>query len=495
MSVQKAQAWLDCILLPPGLHGDWNVNITTPGIMKIDKKLHLVTCYWNFLMQTLEIDPAFRLFFRMFGHDIAQLTSLSIKKDQVLQLQNCILEMVGTWEGMLPPKTMRQQLHQIVDLSHQINYFGPLIACNELPGERFLGQMIQLRLEANNGGRESYLKTVMEKQILNEEKTMRQYNSLPSTDHSMLSYNYQYQRIVYNELPFSISNEYMTNQEYATITHFELEMLIDTLLKEILKVHSSTTNRQRESLIYRIFYDNNKNRLPRHQWINKLKNIVSTGSNQTVDNDFTMAEKFLNFKPRFHKNACIYGVDFSSRGSDCREIRNADSENPSNANCKWFEKRETQSWCQFDNYIPGNLEVIPYYGYLNSFFDVDYLGDPALKGLLVASVTPFAFTTSLCNVDRVERKNSFHGDTLFVALQDIAPTLIGTIPFSRDSIGQNHKAISLNPKVSKFKMHNTIEYSHNAKIEPDYYEMFLLHPNRLSSRPDVSNRDFTKFMF
>ena len=77
----------------------------------------------------------------MFADDMKHLLSLSIPKDDISDLQNCIIETVSTWEGMLPPKTLNFKLHELVDLPMQIRQFGPPSRVSEFPGERMLGMI------------------------------------------------------------------------------------------------------------------------------------------------------------------------------------------------------------------------------------------------------------------------------------------------------------------------------------------------------------------
>jgi hypothetical protein len=501
-NVQKVQAWFDCILLPPGLRDDWTIDLTCPTSMRMDQKLHLITCYWNFVIQSLDIHRAFKKFFRMFGYDICLLTSLSIEKNKVLNLQNCVNETVGTWEGMLPTNSMRFQLHEIVDLPNQIKYFGPLMANSEMAGERFLGKLIDLRLDANNGGRESHLKTVISRQIAIEMRAMKlQYQSLPSSDkpNTLLWYNTATQRIVYNELPFTLSKlEKNVDPLVFNLSSFELEVLIHTLLQEVLKRFKSDSNECQKSPLYRIFYSNSE-LLPRKEWIDTLKNMRTTFLTQEkTGEEYLVANNLLNFQPNFHRNAIIYGIKFSSRGAACREtvLHVGNDHDPFNKNCSWSELRAYRSWCKFDIYNAGDSQFSTYYGLVNSYFSVEKLGDSILNGLLLASVTSFAFNISPCAVETIETKGAFQAQTLFVALQDIAPTLIASIPFFITEDG-THKSISLQAATAPTQKNNkyTMMRCENLEIFPHYFVMFLLNPNRLTSQPFVGQRSFCNFMF
>ena len=77
-------------------------------------------------------------------------------------------------------------------------------------------------------------------------------------------------------------------------------------------------------------------------------------------------------------------------------------------------------------------------------------GDSSIDGLLLASVTSYQFQRRAPNVDVVNANESMNPHIVFVALQDIFPTLIATLP-----IGPDDKAIRLNQKSTDYHCAHT----------------------------------------
>jgi hypothetical protein len=188
----------------------------------------------------------------------------------------------------------------------------------------------------------------------------------------------------------------------------------------------------------------------------------------------------------------VYGTKFYSRGSQCRETElwrpyGRETYSPSNRNAwQWFEKAHYRSWCKFQcPRCPAR------YGLLNAFFSVSAIGDKVLKNLLVASMTSFDFkTTPTCKVETVDRKDSLV-QIYFVALQDIYPTQIGTIPFTADGLAMIISNAMVNGTMRKYVKSRFDD----SKIKPHHNVMILLHPDKLSLQPTVEERPFSKFMF
>ena len=99
--------------------------------------------------------------------------------------------------------------------------------------------------------------------------------------------------------------------------------------------------------------------------------------------------------------------------------------------------------------------------------------------------------TQTCKVETVKREESFDRNKLFIALQDIYPTQIGTIPFTTEGLA----ITSSNTKVDTAMGKYVVSRFDNSLIQPNQYVMILLHPDRLSLQPSVNERKFSKFMF
>ena len=131
------------------------------------------------------------------------------------------------------------------------------------------------------------------------------------------------------------------------------------------------------------------------------------------------------------------------------------------------------------------------FGQLNGFFPI-FIGDSAIDGLLVASVTTRGYTIKE-HVPFVEEYNSLDPRQNFVSLQDICPTLIGIVPFHRTVKGQL-KAISLNSNISAAVITDkTFDPAHiyHQKGNIYAYAMIVLHPEKMSCQP--RHRPFNAF--
>ena len=494
-NTDKVQAWLDCILLPPGLSDDWNVSLTSPSSMKISQKLKMLLCYWDFVMESLHIHKAYKTFFRMLAHDMTRLLSYSIEKSEVENLLYSVIETNAVWEGMMPIESNSFQVHELVDLPLSFKYYGPPSAVSELPGERMMKKMKDWKLKTNLGGNQSFLKVIMRKQIHFESwKMKRQYSHWPAKNDPHFCRRPSTTQLIYNEIPFGIHSP-ERHVQLPTLNEFEVEHLCFTLYAEVTRNFGGKHDECEKSAIYRIF--NNK-AVPSLSWVDKLKYFVDeTNSSKLNAVDIVVAGNLLNFQPQFHKNALVYGTKFHSRGSQCRETKlssnyvrafGRDTYSPSNKKIwRWFEKAHYRSWCKFQ--CPGRSAR---YGLLNAFFSVSSIGDEVLKDLLLASTTSFYFErTQTCKVETVKREESFDRNKLFIALQDIYPTQIGTIPFTTEGLA----ITSSNTKVDTAMGKYVVSRFDNSLIQPNQYVMILLHPDRLSLQPSVNERKFSKFMF
>jgi hypothetical protein len=108
-------------------------------------------------------------------------------------------------------------------------------------------------------------------------------------------------------------------------------------------------------------------------------------------------------------------------------------------------------------------------------------------------MTTFKYTSTPGKVERVSREESFDNHSIhFVALQDIFPTQVCTIPFLNENT-----AISIKNTMIEDKMRNYVVSIHadlNLNIKPKFYVMILMHPDRLVLQPGYDERPFTKFM-
>jgi len=311
------QAWLECVLLPPGLSDDWNVSLTSPSSMKISQKLKMLLCYWDFVMESLSIHKTYKTLFRMLANDMTRLLSYSIDKSDVENLLYCVIETIATWEGMMPTESNSFQSHELVDLPLSFKYYGPPVAVGELAGERMMKKMKDWKLKTNLGGNTSFLKAVMRKQIYYESWKMNSmYSRWPDKDDPNFSRRPSTTQLIYNEFPFVIRFA-ERHQQMVTLNEFEVENLCNTLYSEVMRNFGGKHDECEKSAIYRIF--NNK-AIISLTWINKLKYYGNEKHSSMLKAvDIAVARNLLNFQPEFHRTALVYGTKFYSRGSECRE--------------------------------------------------------------------------------------------------------------------------------------------------------------------------------
>ena len=481
-SIEKISTWLNCVLLPTGLDDNWKINFVKPSSMKIIQKLKTISSFWDLIIDSLDIDPEYKLLYRMIAEDINSMLSYTIRKDKVDSLQECVIESGGCWEGMVPPKETYFQIHQIIDLPGFIHLHGPPMGVSELPGERMLSMLKKRKLRVNSGGC-SWSPYVFRNQMNHESLTARKFFSKKPTHLNRLT-----QKYVHNDRPFSIyTNESDRLNTRPTFSDFEFEYLVEELIVQVIRLRKSGSDSP-DSVLLQII---SNTRIPKQANRKAVFQYVSDRKNQKyfTAEEVNFSENILKFRPHWRKHATVYGIQFRSRGSNCREVSEPICShktlyvyNPSNTKSKWHRNKEISCWFKCGKST---------FGKLNSFFTVEELGDTALDGLLLASVTSFNVDTkSKRLVDRVYYKDSLE-KIYFLSLQDIVPSKVAIIPFNI-----HNQSISL-PRNKRYKLYDKSIYSvhlMNCPI-PEYYSMILLDINKLSFYCEKDDeRPFTKYM-
>jgi hypothetical protein len=484
-SIEKVSAWLDCTLLPQGLNDDWKVNFRKPKGMKMVQKLKMLSCYWSFIIDVVVIEEAFKVLFRMFANDINHLLALVIPKTSVESIQNCVIESVACWEGIMPPKENFFQMHQLVDLPSQIKLFGPPMGVNEFVGERMVSIMKKRKVRINPGGHLSFGRAIVRKQINHEVWSMKRFfNKKP------VSFHPEFNCFIYNDRPFLLG-KYEAISKTNALKAFEIEYLADTILDQIQRKFPDENSRQR-SPFYRIYLKSKKK-----TWHKSFENVVSNELHFDQA-EVKVAKTMLNFCPTWCKHATIYGIGFSSRGSQYRETgppildRNYNASPSTKSRC-WYEKVEYSSWCKFQvRSNSGGINM--YYGKINSFFSADSVGDETIKSCILVSITSFKCKetekrSAFKNSDVVEEIGSLVKE-YFVAAQDICPTRIGIIPFLSED-----KAVLLNQNTTKKFNNEYSRYYVNRANHPAFYVMLSLNPEKeLYQTNEIDDRSFDKYM-
>jgi hypothetical protein len=246
---------------------------------------------------------------------------------------------------------------------------------------------------------------------------------------------------------------------------------VRVLLLEVQKHFSWDEEKCRTSPFYCIA------RLSGVDFYSKFKHILEIPVYSEVFR--SISEEILNMKPTTYRKAIVYGVPFKARGMNCRETEfpsdlryGAEGKRNQQHSLRWWDKKEYSCWCKFSQ-SRNKTSNVQRYGQINSFFKLN-LSDPILKDLLVASITSFKFG-ALDGIETVRYNGDIDTNKFFVSLQDIYPSQVATIPFSRD-----HKALSkrISGIYGKF-----IRYFGSATAI-DYYVMITLQPENLSLYSD-----------
>ena len=487
--INQVTYWLRCVLLPKGMNDDsWDIKLNSIGSLKMNQKLKVISCYWDLiLLGCPSIDASYKLFYRMVAADLTQMQSFKFTLAEVDHLQKCILETISTWEGALPTKTLHYKVHQLVDLPSSLKNFGSLFNAAEWSGERMVGLAKDHKLKSNTGGC-SFGNTVMRKQVRREMRKMNEFysqavneknSSAPNGKHLQLKNG----ELIFNDFPFKL---HRNKEKSAKLSHYEVEHLVDLLLYEIEKREEKFKT---ESVLYNLIQVHRKKG-------KTITNVLIDASQQKSVGKFNeleilVATTLLNNAIKFYGSACIYGLEFNSRGCDYRQIKlpnthsfgvqpGAKAYDIRRDNVlNWDAKASYSSWCMFFGF-----EEKRKFGQLNGFFEIK-IGDPAIDGLLVASVTSreYEITDHICFV---EEKHSLDVNQVFVSLQDICPTLIGVCPFNRQ--GGRLIAISLDAKLVNQEQKSLVCTDRKKLTE---YALIILHPERLSGQPN--HRPFTAF--
>ncbi len=490
----KITYWLRCVLLPKGMSDDsWSIRLDSIGSLKMNQKLKVLSCFWDLMLLACpSIHPSYKMFYRMFADDLKQMQSLYLTSDIVDHIQKCILETISSWEGALPPKTLHYRIHQLVDLPSMFKNFGTVLNFGEFGGERMMGLVKNHKLRSNTGGC-SYGNTIMRKQIQREMRKMNKFYSRPVNEGDRHAPNGKHlsildNELIFNDFPFSLGGKKTSNE---LLNSFEIAHLVELLLFEIQKIFSFDEDKCiAQSVLYRLI---KRKKATFSNFVPTLHGASrNTAHGEYSPEEISVAESLMSAVKVFHYKACIYGLEFCSRGGAYREKAPARSaawgEQPHEKSydvrrggplLNWYEKSSYSSWCMFR----GKTDKIRF-GQLNGFFKIE-IGDPVIDGLLVASVT----TRRSCTTEHIhfiEEHHSLDPRQNFVSLQDICPTLIGIVPFHRTTQGQL-KAISLNPNINNTAVttDKTFDKAHiyTQKENIYAYAIITLHPERISCQP------------
>jgi 3-isopropylmalate dehydratase small subunit len=495
-----SHAWLNCILLPPDLYNDFNldnfisIDGKVVGNANMQQKLKVFLCLMDIILFTSDIKQPYQFFYRLLANDIRKLLNVVVQKSSVDNLGREMLETISLAEGLFPPNIFTIQLHQLTHLAQQIHKFGPLLGVSEFPGERAVGEIKSIKKKANMGGR-SFEEYILERQVKREIMKLKKFYrkdicSKLGTANSFLWYHIGNDNtLMYNERPFHLSSMEKYSKRNVLLNAFETECLIEVILLELHKGGVKNC-----LLIDIVNARNNSDTLT--AW---LSNVSSMQDDELEDVKLTIkhrsvATELSTINVCFFKNAYIYGEKFRSRGSEFRQttpatkgsVINTYNEGKVYDSKQWVLKNWYRSWCKYTYEINNVKEDL--YGHLNGFFKLEST-DEFVSGLMLASVTGRRFYNSKsknrqASVDFVRIKNSYYPRNLFLSIADIYPSQIGTIPLDYK---QRPIEVPFKNRTSKEKYFS---------YEPDTmqeFAMIVLKPEKISLRP--TNTYFKQFHY
>jgi hypothetical protein len=220
----------------------------------------------------------------------------------------------------------------------------------------------------------------------------------------------------------------------------------------------------------------------RLSWIQKLDYYVDESNSSKLDAvvDIEVARNILNFQPDFHRKALVYGTKFYSRGvkQNYREYMIAKLIHHQIVKHGNGLKKRTIIDLAANSSVPA-LRLVT--ACSMPFFSVSAIDDKVLTNLLVVSMTSFDFeTTPICKVETVDREDSLV-QIYFVALHEIYPTQIGTIPFTVDGLATIISNTGVDGTMRKYVKSRFDD----SRIKPHHNVMILLHPDKLSLQPTI----------
>lgn len=496
---KRCREWLQCIILPAGLGEDsWdmrkfiiNDQKLIPGYMKMNQRLKLISCFWDFIISAMsDIEDPHKVFYSMVGVNLRKLQSNYFTSDDIVQLSRDIEEMVSLWEAVFPLKLCTFIVHELIDLSPFIRHFGPPIGVSEFPGERAVGALINRKLKCNAGGC-SFENYVMDRHIDFELRKIKQFysNKYLNEPNAVCTFSPTTGKCIYDGERYNISKpESETSRKLhppTKLTEYELDLLNDTLILEVQRLHGAENQEicSQKSIVYNLEI---KRRIHNKGATvsNWLKHVVNNESHLFCVEEVNVANNLLSLNPEFFQKATIRGLSIRSRGSWKREKSMPKSQrygSQSNLlkgslcselqNC-FRDKINSSSWC-----IYRQSEYPKMYAQVNGFFQF-HVGDESLDGLLIASVTSRHYTlTPKTNLVKISNKESLNLNSLFVSIKDIFPSRIATIPFINTVKAINtHKPFTFNSTYS----------TNNKNNELSFLIMITLHPERLTFRKEYN---------
>jgi hypothetical protein len=171
----RLDAHTNSVMIPMGYKKKFMVKnpFQQSGNLRGTDYLTFATVLMDYIEFISDFPPAYKLFYRMFGHDMTDLLAPFFSDKDIDDLENRILETVGAHEGLFPDSEALMVYHQLVHLPSFIQKWGPLAGWWALPGERSIAAV---KRHVPRGGA-SYEKTVNDRYVgVQDDRTALAYD-------------------------------------------------------------------------------------------------------------------------------------------------------------------------------------------------------------------------------------------------------------------------------------------------------------------------------
>ncbi len=451
--IDRADAVLNCILLPSGSKDHFNVKnmLNVPSFAKGVEKIRYMCSYLTFCLSFTDVKTEYLKLFSLCANVCSDIQSptFDIREDptsykECLTVDNLFLrvvEMLSLFECMLPDTVQTFANHELLDIVASIKDFGPIHCWWTLAGERV---MHKIKICTPTGG-VSPLTTIHNRFVRGEENVLNNFNFKKTDflDNNML---FKDNMIKLNgkliEVPANAYDEGCQQHLMNCVYNFFLTS--DT--------SADYSDHEKNSVFFRLYrrYVYRASKLTFIKW---LTQSFGDGSELGVHNESDWnnikddALKLIMWKPKICYSAVVKGILFKARGIQCSE-RNKyvdchDGEfSDSNDSLfqTWYYKKDYSSWCKFKNwYIDArNNNIIAfkvYYGQLNWFFRIDWQHDKSIvKNIAFANVTTRRVNEKEFNCSQCVLQGSKEDKIQFVPLYFLESTNVAMCATNKEDI-------------------------------------------------------------
>ena len=398
-----ADAYMNCILLPIGRSNDHDFidPFQRTGYLFGHGHLQILSCFMNFMLSATSLPASYKWFYKMLSDDIANLMMpIMCKGEELEDLQRRIIETICMHEALFPFNEAMFPYHQIIDIVHHLEEFGPIKGSWSLFGERAISRM---KSYVPQGGH-SYDSTVMHQYMLYEQNEMELFYNPESNKQEDIYLSYDTscsdetgEKCCITYIPFPCKFHQVEHDKTRNIKLFDLENILECLLLDIESLHDNEYECIVHSTLYGLLYyykrhiarNIENSTMPRFiRWLQDIKsrnadivkdpNLIIMDPFDTMDKNYIYqmlndgyiindllqtATEVVELETVFFRKATLLGIPLRSRGFSCREtidgnIRKkygeqnitrlpVDPINDENIlKDKWYDKDHYSSWCK-----------------------------------------------------------------------------------------------------------------------------------------------------